>query len=109
MHDETSGTGQPLEEVTAVLKALTDPNRLRVFKALMRGASCNRWLTEELDLPANLLSHHLKVFHLQRKQLVALSLLLMSNHTWCRRCRQHSSIKANIHHFPATRKWWPKT
>ena len=61
MHDEISGTGQPLEEVTAVLKTLTDPNRLRVFKALMRGASCNRWLTEELDLPANLLSHHLKV------------------------------------------------
>mgnify|MGYP001817883617 FL=1 len=61
MHDEISGTGQPLDEVTAVLKTLTDPNRLRVFKALMRGASCNRWLTEELDLPANLLSHHLKV------------------------------------------------
>jgi ArsR family transcriptional regulator len=52
---------QSLEELTAVLKTLTDPNRLRVFKALMRGSSCNRWLAEELDLPANLLSHHLKV------------------------------------------------
>lgn len=27
----------------------------------MRGASCNGWLTEELGLSANLLSHHLKV------------------------------------------------
>lgn len=61
MHDETSGTEQPLEELTAVLKALADPNRLRVFKALMRGASCNGWLAEELELPANLLSHHLRV------------------------------------------------
>lgn len=61
MHMEIPEEERSLEELTAVLKALTDPNRLRVFKALMRGASCNRWLTEELDLPANLLSHHLKV------------------------------------------------
>jgi ArsR family transcriptional regulator len=31
------------------------------ISALMRGTSCNGWLTEELGLPANLLSHHLKV------------------------------------------------
>jgi ArsR family transcriptional regulator len=52
---------QTPETITAVLKALADPNRLRVFEALMRGTSCNGWLTEELGLPANLLSHHLKV------------------------------------------------
>lgn len=46
---------------TAVFKALSDPNRLRIFSALMRGTSCNGWLMEELGLPANLLSHHLKV------------------------------------------------
>lgn len=49
------------ENMTAVLKALSDPNRLRIFAALLRGTSCNGWLTEELGLPANLLSHHLKV------------------------------------------------
>ena len=49
------------ENMTAVLKALSDPNRLRIFAALLRGVSCNGWLTEELGLPANLLSHHLKV------------------------------------------------
>lgn len=47
--------------LTAVFKALSDPNRLNVFAALMRGVSCNAWLTEELDLAPNLLSHHLKV------------------------------------------------
>ncbi len=49
------------QEITAVFKALSDPNRLRIFAALLRGVSCNGWLTEELGLPANLLSHHLKV------------------------------------------------
>ena len=49
------------EEVAAILKTLADPNRLRIFEALMRGVSCNGWLAEELGLPANLLSHHLKV------------------------------------------------
>lgn len=49
------------EGIIAVLKALSDPNRLRIFAALLRGVSCNGWLTEELGLPANLLSHHLKV------------------------------------------------
>lgn len=52
---------QSTETITTVLKALSDPTRLRIFEALMRGASCNGWLTEELDLSANLLSHHLKV------------------------------------------------
>lgn len=49
------------EEITTILKALADPNRLRIFAALMRGVSCNGWLTEELALSPNLLSHHLKV------------------------------------------------
>lgn len=61
MHGDISNNEQSMEDLTAVLKVLADPNRLRVFEALMRGASCNRWLAEELDLPANLLSHHLKV------------------------------------------------
>ena len=48
-------------DATAVFRALSDPNRLNGFAALMRGVSCNAWLTEELDLAPNLLSHHLKV------------------------------------------------
>jgi ArsR family transcriptional regulator, arsenate/arsenite/antimonite-responsive transcriptional repressor len=61
MYSDISDQEQSMEGLTAVLKVLSDPNRLRVFEALMRGASCNNWLAEELDLPANLLSHHLKV------------------------------------------------
>jgi ArsR family transcriptional regulator len=61
MQQTGSESKQTPETITAVLKALADPNRLRVFEALMRGTSCNGWLTEELGLPANLLSHHLKV------------------------------------------------
>jgi ArsR family transcriptional regulator len=49
------------EEAVVVLKALADPNRLRVFDLLMQGDSCNCELNEKLDLPPNLLSHHLGV------------------------------------------------
>jgi DNA-binding transcriptional ArsR family regulator len=52
--------GQIPEGLTAVFKALADPNRLRIFAALRRGPSCNCWLASELGLPANLVSHHLK-------------------------------------------------
>lgn len=52
---------QNLTEAAAVLKALADPNRLRIFNLLMQGDSCNGELNERLGLPANLLSHHLRV------------------------------------------------
>ncbi len=48
-------------EVATVLKALGEPNRLRIFAELMAGDTCNCELVARLDLPANLLSHHLKV------------------------------------------------
>lgn len=50
-----------MKEITAVLKALSDPNRLRIFSELMTGDSCNNELMDKLDLRANLLSHHLRV------------------------------------------------
>lgn len=49
------------DEAAAVLKALSDPNRLRIFAQLMQGDTCNCELVKELNLPANLLSHHLRV------------------------------------------------
>lgn len=52
---------QNLTEAAAVLKALADPNRLRIFSLLMQGDSCNGELNERLGLPPNLLSHHLRV------------------------------------------------
>ncbi len=50
-----------IAELTAMLKALSEPNRLRIFAELMTGNSCNCELEETLGLPRNLLSHHLRV------------------------------------------------
>lgn len=50
-----------LAEIATVLKALGEPNRLRIFAELVKGDTCNAELTEQLGLPANLLSHHLRV------------------------------------------------
>ena len=48
-------------QITTVLKALSEPNRLRIFATLMNGDSCNCELQETLGLAPNLLSHHLRV------------------------------------------------
>ena len=52
---------QEISQRTAVFKALSDPNRLRIFAELMAGDTCNCELKERLGLAPNLLSHHLKV------------------------------------------------
>lgn len=59
--DSSLATESEALEAVAVLKALGDPNRLRIFAELMHGDTCNCELVERLALPANLLSHHLKV------------------------------------------------
>ena len=52
-----------IAEITAVLKALSDPNRLRIFAELMQGDSCNGELKDKLNLSSNLLSHHLRILN----------------------------------------------
>ncbi len=61
MMSSPSSDEQNLIEVATVLKALADPNRLRILNLLMQGDSCNGELNERLGLPPNLLSHHLRV------------------------------------------------
>ena len=67
MMSVTTMTGLPTAEreapgeASVFFKTLSDPNRLRVFAQLMRGDSCNCELVAQLGIPANLLSHHLKV------------------------------------------------
>jgi len=56
-----SGNQPANDEVIGLLRALADPNRLRIFDFLMQGDSCNCELNENLGLPPNLLSHHLRV------------------------------------------------
>jgi DNA-binding transcriptional ArsR family regulator len=50
-----------IKEITAVLKALAEPNRMRIFAELMQGDSCNCELQERLGLARNLLSHHFRI------------------------------------------------
>ncbi len=52
---------QTLIEAAAIMKVLSDVNRLRVFSLLMEGDSCNCEMKEKLGLPSNLLSHHLRM------------------------------------------------
>jgi ArsR family transcriptional regulator, arsenate/arsenite/antimonite-responsive transcriptional repressor len=61
MTQSTAITPETATEVSAVLKALSDPNRLRIFAELMNGDTCNGELVTQLELAPNLLSHHLKV------------------------------------------------
>lgn len=49
------------DQISIALKALGDPNRLRIFEQLAQGDSCNCELRDELGLAPNLLSHHLNV------------------------------------------------
>jgi ArsR family transcriptional regulator len=44
----------------AFLGLLADPTRRQIFLLIMRGESCNCELAEELNLPQNLISHHLR-------------------------------------------------
>jgi ArsR family transcriptional regulator len=57
-----------IKELTAVLKALAEPNRMRIFAELMQGDSCNCELQERLGLAPNLLSHHFRI--LEKASLV---------------------------------------
>jgi ArsR family transcriptional regulator len=60
MDEKLSAGEQSVEEAVAVLQALADPNRLRILDLLVQGDSCNCELKEQLGLPPNLLSHHLR-------------------------------------------------
>ncbi len=50
-----------LTELSNLLKLLADPTRLSIFNLLMGGVHCNCEISEKIDIPANLISHHLKV------------------------------------------------
>ena len=60
MNDYSFTDDRQVEEVSQFLKALADPNRLRIFATLIQGDSCNARLNKQLGLAPNLLSHHLR-------------------------------------------------
>src|SRR3970040_1215333 len=50
-----------LQTLADRLKVLADPKRLLILYLLIEGVQCNCELGEELDMPPNLISHHLRI------------------------------------------------
>lgn len=50
-----------LEELAGLLKVLAEPKRLHIMHLLMEGVQCNCELGDNLQMPPNLISHHLRV------------------------------------------------
>lgn len=50
-----------LQALAEHLRVLAEPKRLLIFHLLMEGMQCNCELGEALDMPPNLISHHLRV------------------------------------------------
>ncbi|HEX21081.1 MAG TPA: ArsR family transcriptional regulator [Actinobacteria bacterium] len=48
-------------ELTQELRVLADENRLKIIACLSSGEKCVCQLTDAVDIPQNLMSHHLKV------------------------------------------------
>ena len=55
-----SSTGE-LEEFARTLKVIAEPNRLKILCLLRRREMCVCEIVEALELPQNLVSHHLRV------------------------------------------------
>lgn len=50
----------PSSSLAEFLRLMADPTRRRIFLALMDGEICNCEMVSLLDLPHNLVSHHLR-------------------------------------------------
>jgi len=50
-----------LMDLSGIFKVLADPTRLSIFNLLMGGVHCNCEIAEKINLPVNLISHHLKI------------------------------------------------
>ena len=50
-----------LQVLAERLRVLAEPKRLLIFHLIMEGVQCNCELGEALDMPPNLISHHLRV------------------------------------------------
>lgn len=48
-----------IKKLAEKLSVLAEPNRLLIFNLLMEGTRCNCELGDLLDMPRNLISHHL--------------------------------------------------
>jgi DNA-binding transcriptional ArsR family regulator len=59
--DKTEETGETLDELVTVLKAVADPTRLRLLGMIADRARCGQDLASALGISAPTVSHHLQV------------------------------------------------
>lgn len=59
LSDSAPASPVNLETLADRLKVLAEPKRLLIFNLLMEGVQCNCELGDFLDMPPNLISHHL--------------------------------------------------
>jgi DNA-binding transcriptional ArsR family regulator len=52
-----------LDRLARWLKVLAEPKRLYIYHLIMEGYQCNCVLGSDLDMPANLVSYHLRALH----------------------------------------------
>jgi len=63
---KTNQSTKQLSETVLFLKAVSDENRLKIICFLKGGTKCVCEIVDFLDLPQNLVSHHLKVLRNQK-------------------------------------------
>ncbi len=56
----SSSSPEIAPEAAELLRLLADPTRLKIFLLVMEGEICNCELSESLNLPQKLVSHHLR-------------------------------------------------
>ena len=58
---ETAISPHDIQNLSQQLKVLANPKRLQIMNHLMEGVQCNCELGDSLDLPLNLISHHMGI------------------------------------------------
>jgi protein-tyrosine-phosphatase/DNA-binding HxlR family transcriptional regulator len=85
-------------EIITVFKALSDPNRLRLFELLLQGDQTSSELMEQTGLRQNLLSHHLSILYLSG---------LIRSHQSLGDARRHY-CSVNWHTARELGEWWQR-
>ena len=62
---KTNQSTKQLSETVLFLKAVSDENRLKIICFLNKGEKCVCEIVDFLELPQNLVSHHLKILRNQ--------------------------------------------
>ena len=58
---DLADSSEKIEAMAQQLKVLANPKRLQIINLLMEGVQCNCELADALNLPLNLISHHMAI------------------------------------------------